>query len=190
MRNKTTRAEIAQKGWCQLDSTRTLQRFVCSENTTDPAIGTNRPHMFCLATATKKITRNYGQLVPLCVAVFACSTQRSAPRFHCFTHNSLNSTSTSGECIHLPRSWGDISSPRCGSLTGDSYCCCLLTLFSLLGRCPTIQRMRQWCLGIRKALRGCFGLLYYDAVWTQSGPRELLIICFWTKQNSAGVKAA
>lgn len=101
-----------------------------------------------------KIARNYGQrgLVPLCMAVFAwhCSTQRSAPLFRCFTHDSINVNvfrvwcSTSGECVHLPQSWGGISPPCCSKLTSDSFCCCcLLTLFSLLWRCPTIYSMKQ-----------------------------------------------
>lgn len=64
---------------------KTLERLVCSENTTDPAAGTNNPDMFCPATRAKNIACQYGQygLLPLYIACF-CSAQ---PLFHYFFFN-------------------------------------------------------------------------------------------------------
>lgn len=57
-------AEIGEKRWSQLDSIQSLERFVCSENTTDLATRTS-----CL----DMIACQHGQygLLPFCTTVFA-----------------------------------------------------------------------------------------------------------------------
>lgn len=53
MRNKTKRAELGEKRRSWLGFIPTLERFVCRENTTDPATETNSLDMSCLAKGGK-----------------------------------------------------------------------------------------------------------------------------------------
>lgn len=53
-------AELGQKRWSWLHSIQTLERFICSENITNPVARTNSLDMCCLATGTKKMSGHSG----------------------------------------------------------------------------------------------------------------------------------
>lgn len=65
-----------------------MKGFVCSVNPTDPATRTNSLDMFCLATREKDLPSTMWSCAFMC----RCSTERSAPRFHSFTHDFIKST--------------------------------------------------------------------------------------------------
>lgn len=162
-----------------------------------PSNWNKSPSYILPGNSHKKIARNYGQrgLVPLCIAVFACSTQRSAPRSHGFTHNSINSASTSGECIHLPQSWGGISSP---CLQQSYRRLILLLLFVnivfVVMAMPYNTTHEAVTFGYKESpARLLWPALLWCSMntkWSKGIVDSEQMICFWTKQNSAGVKAA
>lgn len=133
--NSCTKTEWKRCSW--LDSVRTLEPFIRSENTTGPAAGANSLDVFCLVTGGNRFllkwTKRFPTFMRSCIPTVL---DRVQPLFHSFTILSTSLFSdqcpTSGKSV-LPRwGWG-VSSPRCTKLNHDSI------LLLLLSRCcPTI----------------------------------------------------
>lgn len=100
----------------------TLERFIWSENISDPATGRNSLDMFCLATGANRTLVNMDNMVEhLYNAVFTwnCFTEHSSTLFfspfvdsrfyklHCLWHP------TSGKSVYPPECCRGISPPRC-----------------------------------------------------------------------------
>lgn len=82
-------AEIALMRWSWLDSFQTLQRFVCSENTTDRATRANSLDMRCLPTGGKRLLVRMDNIVLYLYVLLPALFNKASisPLFHSFIHS-------------------------------------------------------------------------------------------------------
>lgn len=108
--------------------------------------------MFCLVTGTKRLSIWTVWYLYICIlyCCFHCCTEHSAPLFHSITPNFRNvSVQHLGNIIICPN-----INVVFGLLAALSYHTIYYVVFVVTQREVQPTLMLQWCMGVRKALRG------------------------------------